>query len=164
MHDFVVRAAEPIRQFFRRPYCEVRPCLSAAASMRLEDALSRVRYEFIPESAERFRIFVSGQSRTLKPVVQQQVYLIGRQALVNALRHSEATSIEAEVEYLRRRLRVVVRDNGRGIDPKAVRSGRGGDWGVARMRDRAECIGAQLRIWSRPSGGTEIEISVPVRS
>ena len=95
------------------------------------------------------------------PALQEQIYLIGREALVNALVHSEATSIETEVEYLHRRLRVVVRDNGCGIDPVMLRLGRTGHWGIARMRERAESIGAQLRIWSRPSGGTELEISVP---
>jgi hypothetical protein len=63
--------------------------------------------------------------------------------LVNALRHSEATSIEAEIEYLPRRLRVVVRDNGRGINPEMVRSGQSGRCGIAKMRERAESIGAQ---------------------
>jgi signal transduction histidine kinase len=91
--------------------------------MSLEHALLGVRDEFRPESTVRFPIFVSGQSMALMPRVQQQVYLIGREALVNALRHSEATSIEAEVEYLHRRLRVVVRDNGRGIDSVILRSG-----------------------------------------
>jgi len=70
------------------------------------------------------------------------------------------TIVEAEVEYFQR-LRVIVRDNGCGIDPEMLRSERGGYWGIASMRERAEGIGAQLRIWSRPSAGTEVEISVP---
>ena len=40
-------------------------------------------------------------SQEPKPEVQHKIYLIGREALVNALRHSNATSIEAEVAYLR---------------------------------------------------------------
>ena len=98
----------------------------------------------------------------MKPAVQEQVYLIAREALVNALRHSEATSIEADVEYLPGRLRVAVRDNGRGIDPEVVRSGqRDGHWGMAGMRDRAENIGARLKIRSRAAAGTDVELSVP---
>jgi signal transduction histidine kinase len=130
-------------------------------SMSLEHALSGLRDEFRPESAVRIRIFVSGQSRALKPAVHEQVYLIVREALVNALRHSEARSIEAEVEYLSRRLRVVVRDNGRGIDPEVVQSGRDGHWGIASMRERAEKISARLTVRSRATAGTEIELSVP---
>jgi nitrate/nitrite-specific signal transduction histidine kinase len=82
--------------------------------------------------------------------------------LVNALRHSEPTSIDAEVEYLPCRSRVAVRDNGRGIDPEVVRSGRrDGHWGMASMRERAENIGALLKVRSRVAAGTEVEMSVP---
>jgi len=133
----------------------------ATSSMSLEQALSGVRDEFMPANDVRVRVFVRGEPKSLKPVVQEQIYFIGREALVNALRHAEATSIEAEVEYLPRRLRLVVRDNGRGIDPQIVHTGRHAHWGLRGMRERAESIGAQLRIWSRPKAGTEVEISVP---
>jgi signal transduction histidine kinase len=102
-----------------------------------------------------------GRPKALKPAIQEQIYLIGREALVNAFRHSAATSIEAEVEYLPNRLRVVVRDNGSGIDPQVLRSGRDSHWGLLGMRERARSIGAQLRILSRRGAGTEVEISVP---
>jgi signal transduction histidine kinase len=134
---------------------------SRLASMSLEEALSCVRDEFTPSGGARFRIFVKGQPKALKPVVREQIYLIGREALVNALRHSKATSIEAEVEYLPRRLRVVVRDNGCGIDPQLVRPNRQAPWGLIGMRERAGSISAKLRIWSRPGTGTEVEVSIP---
>src|ERR1700691_1376300 len=108
-----------------------------------------------------FRIFVTGKSRALKPEIQKQMYLIAREALLNALRHSKATSIEVEIEYLPRRLRMVVRDNGSGIDHQIVRWGRGCHWGLLAMRERAGSIGAKLRIWSKPGCGTEVEICVP---
>jgi signal transduction histidine kinase len=97
----------------------------------------------------------------LRPAIQEQINLIGREALVNALLHSEATCIEAEVEYLPRRLRVVVRDNGRGIDPPLARTRSDAHRGLVGMRNRAKSIGAKLTIWSRPGAGTEVEISVP---
>jgi len=136
---------------------------SALESMSLEHALSCIREEFTPGGSVRFRIFITGQPKALKPAIQEQIYLIGREALINALRHSEATSIEAEVEYLPRRLRIVVRDNGCGMDPHVVESGRRSHWGLLGMRERAGSIGAQLRIWSRVGAGTEVEISVPGR-
>jgi len=133
---------------------------SAIASMTLEQALSGVRNEFTTNGVG-FRIFVKGQPEVLNPAIQEQVYLIGREALVNALRHSQATSIEAEVEYLPRRVRLAVRDNGRGIDPEVIRLGRDAHWGLRGMRERADSIGAKLQIWSRPGAGTEVEVSVP---
>jgi signal transduction histidine kinase len=132
-----------------------------AGSMSLEQALSGVRDEFTPCGGVRFRIFVKGQPKRLSPEIQEQIYLIGREAMLNALRHARATSIEADVEYLPRGLRVAVRDNGCGIDPQIVRLGRQSHWGLLGMRERAGSIGAKLQIWSRPGAGTEVEISVP---
>ena len=93
-------------------------------------------------------VSITGHRKELKPAVQEQINLIAREALVNALLHSEATCIEAEVR-LPRRLRVVVRDNGRGINPQ--KAGKQGDArrGLLRMHDRAKSLGAKLAIWSR---------------
>jgi signal transduction histidine kinase len=104
---------------------------------------------------------MTGHPKELKPAIQGQINLIGREALVNALLHSQATRIEAEVEYSRRRVRVVVRDNGRGIDPEVARTQSNARRGLAGMRERAESIGAKLTIWSRLGVGTEVEISIP---
>jgi signal transduction histidine kinase len=135
-------------------------CSSSMASMPLEESFSCLRDQFASGGAVRFRVFVTGQPKPLKSVIQEQIYLIGREALINAFRHSEATSIEAEVEYLPKRLRILVRDNGRGIDPQAVQSSRQPHWGLLGMRERAAGIGAELRIWSRPGSGTDVEISL----
>jgi signal transduction histidine kinase len=136
---------------------------SPVESTSLEQAFSGLREEVAPEGPACFRVFVKGEPRLLDRNIQDQLYWIGREALVNALHHSEATNIEAEVEYSSRRVRVVVRDNGRGIDTKMVRSGRPAHWGLPGMHERAEAIGARLRIWSRLGAGTEVEISAPLQ-
>ena len=82
-------------------------------------------------------------------------------ALANAVRHSGSQKIEVEIGYAAGHLRVLVRDNGSGIDEHVLRSGREGHWGLSGMRERAEQIGARLRVWSRPAAGTEIELVVP---
>jgi signal transduction histidine kinase len=80
---------------------------------------------------------------------------------MNAFRHSGAKRIEVELEYAAKQLRLLVRDNGCGIDPELLRAGREGHWGLPGMRERAERIGGQLRAWSSAAAGTEIELSVP---
>ncbi len=184
--DLVARVAKRIQIWFQHPNQDHSPnqpsparalCLTESAfdegrlalqgfpssrvtPQTLEQALHSLREELKPGGV-RFRIFVTGRSRLLKPGIQEQLYLIGREALVNALRHSNAASIEAEVEYLPRQLRLVVRDNGCGIDPQFARSGRDGHWGLLEMRERAVTIGGRLRIWSKPGCGTEVEVCVP---
>jgi len=129
------------------------------ASASIERELSRFLEDF-PSSRIRCEISVTGHRRDLKPEVQEQIQLIAREAMSNALRHSGATLIEAEVEYSARRLRLIVRDNGCGIDPHAARAKKDGHWGLLAMQERAERIGAKFTIWSKAGAGTEVEITV----
>jgi signal transduction histidine kinase len=152
-------------QLMRRVIDEGRVALQGLRSSRvepssLEQALSDVADEFAADHGARLQIFVMGKPKTLKDTIQEQIYLIAREALVNAMRHSKATNIEAEVEYLPGKVRVVVRDDGAGIDPEVLRWGRDSHWGLLGMRERARSVGARLRIWSRPGAGTEVEVSV----
>jgi signal transduction histidine kinase len=116
------------------------------APLNLERALSLVHEEFNIGSGACFRMSVKGQRCVLDPAIQEQVLLISREALVNALRLSQAVNIECEVEYLPDALRVAIRDDGCGIDPEVLRSGRAAHWGITGMRERAASIGAHLRI------------------
>jgi signal transduction histidine kinase/ligand-binding sensor domain-containing protein len=135
--------------------------LSSARSEDLEQAFSRVREELAIARGSAFRVLIEGETRMLHPVIREEVYRIGREALVNAFRHSRASNIELELEYASSYLRLLVRDNGSGIDPQVVRKGREGHWGLSGMRERAERIGARFKVLSGASIGTEIELSVP---
>jgi signal transduction histidine kinase len=131
------------------------------ASLDLEHAFSHIRQEFqVPDEIE-FRVIVDGQPRPLNPLLRDEVYRIGREALINALRHSQAKEIDLEIKYAARQMQILVRDNGCGIDPHLLQLGNECHSGLQGMRERAEKIGARLRVWSRVSAGTEVELSVP---
>src|SRR5262249_54785388 len=130
-------------------------------SLDLEQAFSRIRQELAIQEQVGFRVIVEGRPRGLHPILRDEVYRIGREALINAFRHSRAKSVEVEVEYGVNHLRILVRDDGCGIDPQVLRSGRDGHFGLTSMRERAERIGAQLTVGSRAASGTEVELSVP---
>jgi signal transduction histidine kinase len=134
--------------------------LSEAGPETLEEWLCRLSEELTLCGAE-FRVFITGKSRALKPAIQEQIYLIGREAVINALHHSRAAGIEVEVDYSRPWFRMVVRDDGCGIDPKILKAELRAHQGLLEMHERAENMGARLRIWSRPGAGTEVEISIP---
>jgi len=133
---------------------------TSAVSNNLEAAFSNVQGEFPGSEAINFRIIVDGLRKPLNPLIRDEAYRIGREALVNAFRHSGSPNVEMELEY-DDEFRLTVRDSGRGIDEEVLRSGRDGHWGLVGMRERAERIGAELRVWSRAAAGTELKLTIP---
>ena len=127
----------------------------------LETAFSRAGQEFGNEQVKDVRVIVEGTRRQLHPLIRDEAYRIGREALANAFRHANANKIEIELDYTPKHLRVLVRDDGTGIDPEVLNSGRDGHWGLAGMRERAENIGARLKVFSRANAGTEVELVIP---
>lgn len=127
----------------------------------LGQAFSRIKQELAVGDQVEFRVIIEGHPIPLHPILRDEVYRIGREALVNAFLHSRAQNIELELEYAAKRFRFLVRDNGCGIEPGVLQSGREGHWGLPGMRERAEKIGAHLQVWSGASAGTEVELSIP---
>jgi len=133
---------------------------SQLGDLELSQALSRVPQELAASADVGFRVRVEGRPRSLRPVLLDDVYRIGREAIVNAFQHAGATSIEVEVEYAANRLRMLVQDNGRGIDAKMLQAGKPGHWGLKGIRERAERIGAKLSLLSNPGAGTQVVLTV----
>jgi signal transduction histidine kinase len=129
----------------------------------LGQAFAGIPSDLCLPSAVGFRVVVVGQQRELKAGLSDELYRIGREAIVNAYRHSRAKDIEAEIDYRPTELRIAVRDNGCGIDPQRLQWGRPGHWGLQGMRERADRIGARLRLLSKVALGTEVELCVPSR-
>jgi len=108
-----------------------------------------------------FRVSVEGTARDLRPILRDDIYRIAREALQNAFRHAQASQIEADITYGESLLRLRIRDNGKGMDPKHLHAGRDGHWGLPGMRERAREMGAQLEMWSEVGAGTEVELRIP---
>jgi PAS domain S-box-containing protein len=124
-------------------------------------ALSRIQEELKEPPNTDFRVVVTGRQRQLPREIQDEIYRIGREALVNAFCHSGAKRVELELEYSDCELRMRIRDNGRGIDPQVIEKGRRGHWGLAGMRERATRIGGLVKILSSPMAGTEVQLFLP---
>jgi signal transduction histidine kinase len=139
---------------------------SKAAANELGQAMAALGEEFGGAGDGRIgspmlRVSMDGTPRELHPILRDDVYRIAREALRNAYLHAQASKIEADIIYGARLLRLRIRDDGKGIDPKLLDAGREGHWGLAGMRERAEQIGARLDIWSETGAGTEVELRVP---
>jgi signal transduction histidine kinase/ligand-binding sensor domain-containing protein len=111
--------------------------------------------------AAQFSMAIVGTPQPLDPVVLDEAYRIGREALANAFLHSNALRIEGEITYAATRVRLSIRDDGDGIDERILKFGRARHWGLSGMRERAQNIGGQLNLWSNLGAGTEVELIIP---
>lgn len=128
----------------------------------LVDSLSQIPRE-IDQPGVRFRIVVRGSSLPLRAAIRDDVYCIGRESLVNAFRHSMAGKIDLILNYGGNELQIHVLDDGCGINPEVLQPDSKGYRGLYGMRQRAERIGAKIKVLSRAGGGTEVELRVPNR-
>jgi signal transduction histidine kinase len=88
------------------------------------------------------------------------VFRVVQEALANVLKHARATAVEVSVEVVEPWLLVRVRDDGIGVPPErllAVRS-----HGLAAMRQRARALGGHWHVQRPVSGGTQIEVRLPL--
>jgi len=129
----------------------------------LGQALAGVPIDMCLPASTAFRVVVNGTERALAAGPFEEVYCIGREAILNAYRHSRAKLIEAEIEYRPTEVRIAVRDNGCGIDEHQLQRQGGRHWGLLGMRERAERIGARLCLLSKVTMGTEVELRIPNR-
>lgn len=128
----------------------------------LAEALSAVGLDYNVDGRMAFRVVVEGAARPLHVVVQDELYLVGREALINAFRHSQGESVEVVLRFGRDRFELEVADDGRGMEPAVSANGsRDGHWGLPGMRERAARIGAGFEVGSAASAGTRIQVHVP---
>jgi len=103
---------------------------------------------------------VLGTSREMHPIVRDEVYRVGYEAIRNSCEHSRASRLEVKLEYAQG-LSLNVVDNGIGIDPGVLQHGKEGHFGLKGMKERADRIGAKLTLISTPNIGTELNLIVP---
>ncbi|WP_236657209.1 sensor histidine kinase [Acidisarcina polymorpha] len=128
----------------------------------LVEALAEGSRELQKDSSIVLAAVATGVPRKLNSIIRDELYLIGREAIINAFRHSQGSRIEVEVEFNPSAVVLRVRDDGQGISKDTLRAGGSvGHWGLSGMRERAEKMGARLRLWNRFGAGTEVEVKVP---
>jgi signal transduction histidine kinase len=90
------------------------------------------------------------------------LFKVGREANSNAFRHAQAKSILVELDYRDRDVKLLIRDNGVGIDQRLLIEGkRTGHWGLPGMRERVARLNGNIRFESRQAMGTTVEVKIP---
>jgi signal transduction histidine kinase len=114
--------------------------------------------ELSSESRARFHTQISPME--LPPSVQLTVYQVAREALENAVRHSDAQNIHLFLRTERDWVRLIVRDDGSGFEKWRVDTGT--HFGLTIMAQRVEGAGGLLHIASEPGWGTQVVARMPV--
>ena len=126
----------------------------------LADAFRRALEECRIHGSMEVSLQLSGQIREMHPIVRDEVYRIGYEAIRNASVHSQATQLRVDLSYAQD-LSLRICDDGAGIDPDIMRRGKQGHFGLQGMRERATRIMGKFSIESSPGSGTVVTLTVP---
>jgi signal transduction histidine kinase len=105
--------------------------------------------------------YASSFHERLSDETETHLFRIAQEALTNVARHSGATKVTIELGVEGGELWLKIRDNGRGL-PEAA--GFEAGMGMTGMRARARSAGGELRVWSAPGAGVEIQARAPLRT
>ena len=144
---------------------ETRRALQALRAAPLEDLGLSLAVRALAEStAAQIGATLCWQGDTqldrMPEAIEQCVYRVAQEALENITRHAEAQQIGVKLDRIDHQLNLEVSDNGCGFEVSAVDADQ--HFGLKGMRERAEMVGGQLEVESRPQQGTTIRFSVEV--
>lgn len=94
----------------------------------------------------------------LLPHLEQTLYRIADEALLNAEKYAQATRLQLDLRYDGEEIILTIWDDGVGFDPQTTPAGS--HFGLVGMKERAELIGAELLILSQPTQGTQVELKI----
>jgi signal transduction histidine kinase len=116
--------------------------------------------------ADRFTLSISaGSVKTiLQDRVASELFLIGRETLVNATRHAHASHITMRLHFGSRAFSLECEDDGVGFDPLSSNARQHRQaWGIRGMRERIEALHGSLRITSEPGKGALVRVFIKAR-
>ena len=135
--------------------------VAGSAGHDLPEALATAGEELSADSGVDFRFVLCGNRREIQSVVAEEVYRVGREALVNAFQHAHATTICVTLNVGEADLRLQVVDDGIGLPCAELPSVKERcDGGMVVMRERARRIGAELTLHSAPGRGSEVRLVI----
>jgi signal transduction histidine kinase len=126
----------------------------------LAEAFERAMESGLIPASMSVSLSVIGTPSDMHPIVRDEGYRIGYEAIRNASLHSLASQLEVELSY-GQDLTFRVKDNGIGIDPAVIAAGKDGHFGLQGMRERGARIGGKLSLVSSTNSGTELRLVVP---
>lgn len=148
-------------QDVRRIIFDLRPM--ALDDLGLIPALTR----YLENLRERYQVPVEikcfGQQKRLKSLIEVAIFRVVQEAVMNAIKHANASLIKVKIETDSNNIIVMVKDDGIGFESEGcIQSPKLGSYGLLGMQERLDILGGQLSVKSKPGKGTEILAIVPL--
>jgi signal transduction histidine kinase len=94
----------------------------------------------------------------LPPDIEQGIYRVAQEAVTNVVKHASAKKLKLSLEFDEQAVHLVISDDGVGFDIDKI--DKTNHFGLTGMQDRAELIGGELNVTSKPGFGTIIHLTV----
>jgi signal transduction histidine kinase len=161
------RAMEQVSSWLGQASAEGRAAVSALRASTTETndlagAFRRAIEDCARSGSLQGSLTIAGDPREMHPVIRDEVYRIGYEAIRNACVHSGGSRLEVALTYARD-LTIRIVDDGVGIEAPVAGEGREGHFGLQGMRERARRVGARLTVTSSAGAGTDVTLAVPGR-
>lgn len=154
--DMAQRAVIEAREKVTDLRASVDERLDMAAALKLDAQSLRILRPM------EIQVTVDGDARELYTAACEEIRAIGREALLNAFQHADASEISIRLVYRAYAFILYIRDNGVGVDTKTIeKKVSEGHYGLLGMRERAAKLNGSLRLSNPESGGTEVRLRVP---
>ena len=124
----------------------------------LGDALRKLA-GFINTGTITVKVTEAGEQVPLDTTIQHNLLRIAQEAITNAVRHANPTTVDVSLQYSPEVIRLTVTDDGIGFDPLIV-SKVAGHFGLRGLHSRAKSIKADLVVQSSPTSGTLVSVTV----
>lgn len=155
------KVAEDIMARLRAFARDLRP--PSLEDLGLVVAVNRILADMSDRTGIEGQLKVEGVERRLPRDTELGLFRIAQEALRNVESHSQATKATVTVVFAGKGVSLEVSDNGAGfIPPPDLRDlAAGGHLGLLGLKERADLLGGELRVSSRPRGGVAIRVFVP---
>lgn len=145
---------------------ETRRALKALRVSPLDDlglvqALSVMAKDSSTRSNITLDLLIAQNLPVLSPDIEQGIYRIAQEAITNALNHSQAKLLTVKMDYQEGHLKLNIQDDGTGFDVE--KSNDPNRFGLTGMRERAQLIGGELTILSKPGAGTQVQLDIGIK-
>jgi signal transduction histidine kinase len=142
---------------------ETRRALKALRASPLEDmGLALAIKTLVTDTAARANLSLDLQITetlpALSPDVEQTVYRIVQEAVTNVVNHARAKKISVKLDYADEKTRLMIQDDGIGFDME--KNNKVSHFGITGMKERAQLIGGEFALTSKPGAGTKIELTI----